>query len=64
MNWTSTKAPKWQMQCGNFANNGLAFDLRDVTTEEHLRFVEVFAKHYGLNVEREGTTVTFSRFKR
>ena len=64
MNWTSTKVPKWQIECGNFANNGKTFELRDVTTNEHQRFVELFAKHYSLAAEQEGTTVTFSRLKR
>jgi hypothetical protein len=59
MEWTSTNTRRWQLQCGNFANEGEAFQLRDVTTEEHRRFVEVFAKHYELEVSVEGTTVTF-----
>jgi len=59
MERTSTNARRWQLQCGNFANAGETFQLWDVTTDEHRRFVEVFAKHYNLKTKLEGTIVTF-----
>jgi hypothetical protein len=59
LNWTTTTVPLWQIDCDNFRKVGRAFELRDVTGDEHGRFVEVFAARYDLAYERKGTTVVF-----
>lgn len=59
MNWTSTTAPLWQIDCDNFRRALRPFELRDVTTPEHERFVEVFRERYGLKTSCAGTTIRF-----
>jgi hypothetical protein len=61
MNWSSTQVPLWQIDCEEFRKVGRPFELRDVTTPEHEKFVEVFSVRHGLWTEREGTTVRFSQ---
>jgi len=51
--------PLWQIDCEEFRKVGRPFELRDVTTPEHEKFVEVFSVRHGLATEREGTTVRF-----
>lgn len=59
MNWTTTTVPLWQIDCDNYRKVGREFELRDVTTPEHLRFAEVFAARYDLSFETAGTTIRF-----
>ncbi len=59
MNWSTTKVPLWQIDCDNYRMVGRAFELRDVTTPEHLQFVEVFAARYGLKFSQSGSTIRF-----
>ena len=60
MNWTSTKAPLWQIDCDEFRNRKKPFELRDVTTEEHEKFTLVYASRFDLGYKRTGSTVLFS----
>lgn len=39
---------------------GRPFELRDVTTEEHIRFVFAFAARAKWNSKKDGTSVIFS----
>ncbi len=59
MNWSSTRVPLWQIDCEEFRKVGRPFELRDVTTPEHEKFVEAFSVRHGLMNGREGTTVRF-----
>jgi hypothetical protein len=59
MNWTSTKVPLWQIDCDNFRKVARPFQLKDVTTEGHRLFVELFSIRYDLSCSYEGTTATF-----
>ena len=61
MNWTSTKVPLWRMDCENFWRAGTAFELRDVTTEEHKKFVQAFSFLRHIKVSERGTTAYFER---
>jgi hypothetical protein len=61
MNWTSTKVPLWQIDCESFRKVDSRFELRDVTTEEHRRFVSAFASKFRLKVEQNDTTVLFEQ---
>lgn len=58
-NWTSTKVPLWETDCLQFWRAGLPFQLRDVSTAEHDRFVRQFAAAHDLEVTRDGSTVLF-----
>ena len=58
MNWTSTKTPMWQIDCENFRRVG-SFELRDVSSPEHLAFVEAFAAQHELSLKRSGEAVLF-----
>lgn len=60
LNWTTTTVPLWQIDCDNFRKVGKPFELRDVTTPEHLRFAEIFAARYDLTFKMKGTTIEFS----
>jgi hypothetical protein len=61
MNWTSTTVPLWQIDCENFRKVGKPFEPRDVTTEEHKRFVAAFGSKFRLKVAQKETTVVFDR---
>ncbi|HVK59874.1 MAG TPA: hypothetical protein VM735_13895 [Candidatus Kapabacteria bacterium] len=60
MNWTSTKVPMWQFDCQNYWRAGSAFEVRDVTTEEHMKFVATFASVHELSFSVIGQTARFS----
>ena len=60
MNRTSTLVPMWQIDCDEFRKVGRAFELKDVTTPEHINFCDVFAARFGWPYKRKGSTVTFS----
>ena len=59
MNWTSTKVPLWQIDCEEFRKVGRPFELRDVTTPEHEKFIEALSIRHGLRTEGQGATVRF-----
>ena len=59
MNWTSTEVPMWQIDCENFLRVGRSFELRNVTTPEHLAFVTAFTAKHSVQFERDGSTVRF-----
>ena len=59
MNWTTTKVPLWQIDCENFRKVGRPFELRDVTSQEHCQFVELFAARYDLKFSKSETIVVF-----
>ena len=63
MNWTTTTVPLWAVDCAEYVKVGRPFELRDVTTDEHLRFVELFAARHNLKATTKGTTVLFEREK-
>jgi len=50
----------WETDCVQFWRTGLPFELRNVVTAEHERFVSRFATEHQLSVQRFGTTVRFS----
>jgi hypothetical protein len=58
-NWTSTKVPLWETDCIQFWRAGHPFELRDVSAEDHYRFVTTFARAHDLEVRHEGSTITF-----
>ena len=58
-NWTSTTVPLWETDCLQFWRAGQPFQLRDVSTEEHSRFIARFSRDNDLEVQRQGSTVTF-----
>ena len=60
MNWTSTKVPMWQLDCQNFWRAGSIFEVRDVTSEEDLKFIEIFARSHDLSCKMNGSIVSFS----
>ena len=60
MNWTSTTVPLWQVDLENYFRVGGSFQLRDVTTEEHMTFVKLFAVRHDLEYKKSGKTVLFS----
>jgi hypothetical protein len=64
MNWTSTTVPLWQIDCDNFRRVGRPFELRDVTTMEHERFVEMFCARYDIECIKDGTIVRFDPTKK
>lgn len=43
--------PLWQIDCDDFRRVGKPFELRNVTTSEHLDFVGAFSARFGLLVE-------------
>jgi len=51
----------WQTDCDNFRRAGSPFELRDITTEEHRRFAQLFAQDHGLRMTERGTSVLFER---
>ena len=59
MNWTSTTVPLWQIDCENFRKVGKPFELRDVTTDEHKRFVAAFGSRFHLKVAEKDRIVLF-----
>jgi hypothetical protein len=59
VNWTSAKVPMWQMDCQNFWRAGLPFEVRNVSEEEDVRFIETFASSHSLNYVRNGETAYF-----
>jgi hypothetical protein len=61
MNWTSTKVPLWQLDCQNYWRAGTAFEVRDVTKDQDVNFIETFATSHGLSYTRKGSTVYFER---
>jgi hypothetical protein len=60
VNWTSTKVPLWETDCLQFWRAGQPFEVRDVTTEDHLLFVARFAEAHELEIRQDGSTVIFS----
>jgi hypothetical protein len=60
MNWTSTTVPLWQVDLENYFRVGGAFQLKDVTTEEHMNFVKLFAVRHNLDYTLSAKTVLFS----
>jgi hypothetical protein len=62
--WTTTAASLWQIDCENFRKANCPFELLEVTSEEHRRFVEAFAARYGLRCRYEGTNVVFEPLAR
>jgi hypothetical protein len=56
---TTTQAMMWQIDCEKFLQSGCAWELRDVTTEEHGTFVMNFAYRNHLTFTRKGTGVRF-----
>ena len=48
----------WQIDCENFRRVG-SFELRDVSSPEHLAFVEDFAAQHELSLKRSGEAVLF-----
>ena len=59
MNWTSTQVPLWQIDCDEFRKAGRPFELRDVNTDDHRMFVQVFCVRFGWLSRQDGNTVTF-----
>ncbi len=59
VNWTSAKVPMWQMDCQNFWRAGLPFEVRNVSEEEDVKFIETFASSHSLNYVRKGETAYF-----
>ena len=59
VNWVSTQIPMWQIDCETYRKAGRPFELRDVSSEDHLKFVEFFCSRYALTCEKNGTTVRF-----
>lgn len=49
----------WQIDCESFRRIKKCFELRDVTTEEHVKFVVAFCERYKLKSSRTGSTVRF-----
>jgi hypothetical protein len=60
MNWTSTKVPMWQLDCQNFWRAGSTFEVRDVSTEEDKKFIEIFANSHNLPFTRRENSFVFS----
>ena len=60
VNWTSATVPMWQIDCQNFWRAGLPFEVRDISTDEEIRFVETFATSHHLTYKRQGSTVLFA----
>lgn len=59
VNWTSTKVPLWETDCLQFWRAGQPFELRDVSTQDHISFVSQFANAHELEVERDGESIVF-----
>jgi hypothetical protein len=53
----------WQIDCEEFRKVGRSFELRDVSTPQHERFIEAFSTKHRLTTEREGSTVRFIQTK-
>jgi hypothetical protein len=58
-NWTSTQVPMWQIDCDTFRKAGSQWELRDVKTEEHEKFLEFFTALHELTFTRHGTSARF-----
>jgi hypothetical protein len=54
MNWTSTKAPLWKVDCVYFHKVARPFEVRDVSTPEQQRFLGLFAAERGLDLIWKG----------
>jgi len=63
MNWTSTQVPLWQIDCEEFRKVGHPFELRDVSTPEHEKFIEAFGAKHWLKTARRGLTERFFQQK-
>jgi len=48
------------MDCENFLKVGRSFELRDVATEDHLKFVSRFAEEKKITFSSFGGTVYFN----
>ncbi len=59
MNDASTRVHLWQVECEDFQKVGQAFELRDVETQEHWNFVNLFCARSGWTAKGQGTTVVF-----
>lgn len=59
MNWTTTTVPLWQVDCENFRTTGQAFELRDISTEEHRNFIQIFSARFGLLAKIKGDVALF-----
>jgi len=51
--------PLWQIDRDNYRKVGREFELRHVTTPQHLRFTEVFAARNDLTFKIKGATILF-----
>jgi hypothetical protein len=64
LNWTTTTVPLWQVDCENFRKTGQRFELRDVNSDEHRRFIEAFAARYDLKFEMADDTAVFQNTRK
>ena len=63
LHWTTTTVPLWQIDCENFRKANCPFELMEVVSEEHRKFVRAFAARYGVRCRCRGTTVVFEPVK-
>jgi hypothetical protein len=60
MNWTSAKVNSWQSDCDAYRKLNKPFQLRDVQGRTQEAFALIYALQFGINYNRDGSTVTFS----
>ncbi|HTG44568.1 MAG TPA: hypothetical protein VK633_08550 [Verrucomicrobiae bacterium] len=49
----------WEIDCIQFWRAGLPFQVRNVVTPEHEKFISDFAASHGLLIERAGPVAVF-----
>jgi hypothetical protein len=57
MNWISTAIPSWREECENQRRRHESFEVRDVTTSEHLQFIATFSKCFHLRIKPTGRSI-------